>query len=158
RVLGERPNQKSRLRAEVVPDAVALQEVRVPGGTLSEEGVRNAVSVALQYIDSWLSGNGAAAIYNLMEDAATAEISRAQVWQWTRHGARLADGRIVDAALSHAILAEELAKIAERIGADAYRKGHYEAAAALFRDLIDAPKFIEFLTLPAYQQVVAEGG
>jgi malate synthase len=96
-------------------------------------------------------------LYNLMEDAATAEISRAQVWQWIRHGAKLDDGRKIDAAICCAVLDEELAKLREAAGAEAYDGGRYEDAARLFRDLIEAPSFPEFLTLPAYDMIVAEG-
>ena len=92
-----------------------------------------------------------------MEDAATAEISRAQVWQWIRHGATLQDGRLIDRGLCHAVLEEELQKLRESVGAEAYAKGRYANAAGLFRDLVDAPKFVEFLTLPAYAKVMAEG-
>jgi len=150
------PNQIARQRQDVHVTAADL--LKVPEGVITEAGLRLNISVAIGYLEAWLGGLGCVPLNHLMEDAATAEISRAQVWQWIRHGARLQDGRTVDAALAHATLAEELGKIAERIGEEGYRKGHYEAAAALFRDLIDAPKFVEFLTLPAYERVVAEGG
>src|SRR5438552_7254763 len=93
RVLGQRPHQKNRTREDVRVEARQLVDLAIPGGQVTEAGVRNNVSVALQYLESWLRGVGAAAIYNLMEDAATAEISRSQLWQWRRNGARLADGR-----------------------------------------------------------------
>jgi malate synthase len=93
----------------------------------------------------------------LMEDAATAEISRAQVWQWIRHGARLDDGRAIDDGLCGALLDEELAKLRDAAGDAAYRDGRYEDAARLFCDLIKAPAFPEFLTVPAYDMIVAEG-
>src|SRR5436190_517716 len=96
-------------------------------------------------------------LYNLMEDAATAEISRAQIWQWIRHGGKLQDGRSVDRALCQQMLAEELQKLRKSAGEEAYAKGRFEDAAQIFRDMIDAPKFVEFLTLPAYDKVVAEG-
>jgi len=149
-------NQVARQRQDVHVAAADL--LAVPSGKITETGLRLNVSVAIGYIEAWLGGLGCVPLNHLMEDAATAEISRAQVWQWIRHGAHLEDGRVVDAALAHAILAEELAKIAERVGAEAYRRGRYEAAATLFRELIDAPEFMEFLTLPAYDRVVAEGG
>jgi malate synthase len=97
-------------------------------------------------------------LYHLMEDAATAEISRAQVWQWIRHGAKLGDGRRIDAALCRAVLDEELAKLREAAGDGAYKDGRYDDAARLFRELIEAPAFPEFLTLPAYDIIIAEGG
>jgi malate synthase len=150
------PNQIARQRQDVSVAAADL--LKVPEGIITEAGLRLNISVAIGYLEAWLGGLGCVPLNHLMEDAATAEISRAQVWQWIRHGARLQDGRTVDAALAHAVLSEELAKIAERIGEEAHRRGHYEAAAALFRELIDAPKFAEFLTLPAYERVVAEAG
>jgi malate synthase len=150
------PNQIARQRQDV--EVTAADLLKVPEGTITEAGLRLNVSVAIGYLEAWLGGLGCVPLNHLMEDAATAEISRAQVWQWIRHRARLQDGRTIDAALCHAILAEELQKIGKSIGDEVYRKGRFEAAAALFRELIDAPKFVEFLTLPAYARVVAEGG
>ena len=150
------PNQIGRQRQDV--EVTAADLLKVPEGTISESGLRLNISVAIGYMEAWLGGLGCVPLNHLMEDAATAEISRAQVWQWIRHRARLQDGRIIDAALCHVLLAEELQKIGKSIGEEAYRKGRFEAAAALFRELIDAPKFAEFLTLPAYARLVAEGG
>src|SRR5213594_231009 len=110
RKLGK-PNQKERLREEVHVEARELQDTRVPGGTITENGVRNNISVGVQYLASWLSGNGAAAIFNLMEDAATAEISRAQLWQWVQNGAKLADGRKIDRSLYEKFRDEEIGKL-----------------------------------------------
>jgi malate synthase len=142
-VLGQRPNQKERLRAEVNVAASALVAIRVPGGQLSEAGIRANVAVAIQYLAAWLSGNGAAAINNLMEDAATAEIARAQLWQWVKHGAWLEDGRKMSVALYETVRMEELTKLGEN---DSYRQ-----AANLLDQLVLSPTFTEFLTLPAYQ-------
>jgi len=150
------PNQIARQRQDV--DVSATDLLKVPEGTITETGLRLNIRVAMGYLEAWLGGLGCVPLNHLMEDAATAEISRAQVWQWIRHRARLQDGRTIDAELCHALLAEELQKIAESIGEETYRKGRFEAAAALFRELVDAPKFVEFLTLPAYARVVAEGG
>jgi malate synthase len=144
-VLGARPNQKERMREEVKVTASELAAIRVPNGKLTEGGIRGNVSVAIQYIDSWLKGNGAAAINNLMEDAATAEIARAQLWQWLRHNARLDDGRPMTASLYESVRAEELAKL----GANG--SGQYEMAAGLLDQLVLSNTFTEFLTLPAYQ-------
>jgi len=122
----------------------------VPRGTITEAGLRQNINVGIGYIEAWLRGTGCVPLYHLMEDAATAEISRAQVWQW-RHGARLADGRTVDLALCRAVLAEELAKLrSESRGGD-----RYEDAAELFDELMAAPAFPEFLTLPAYERITA---
>ena len=124
-----------------------------PEPKITEGGLRHNINVGILYIESWLRGNGAAAIYNLMEDAATAEISRAQVWQWIRYGATLEDGRNVTLALYKTILPEELAKIKAYIGAEAYEKGEFERAVTLFDDLICREDFVEFLTIPAYDLI-----
>jgi malate synthase len=143
RKLGK-PHQKERLREEVHVEARELQDTRVPGGTITEGGVRNNISVAVQYLASWLSGNGAAAIYNLMEDAATAEISRAQLWQWVQNGGKLEDGRVVDPKLYERLRDEEMGKLQGVPNADRARK--------ILDDLV-LGEFPEFLTLPAYEQL-----
>jgi malate synthase len=147
RVLGVRPNQKERLREDVIAPPSALLDVAVPGGEVTEAGVRTNISVALQYLDSWLRGNGAAAINDLMEDAATAEISRSQLWQWRFHGARLADGRNVTTDLYQVIRSEELQRLQD--GADV-APDHLETAAALLDELVLSDHFEDFLTLLAY--------
>jgi malate synthase len=144
KVLGERPNQKDRLREDVHVQAADLLNIKASGGSISETGLRLNVSVALQYVNAWLNGNGAAAINNLMEDAATAEISRSQLWQWIRHGARLDDGRAVTRELYVQIRDEELAKLGGT------SKERYEESAELLDGLILNDAFIEFLTFPAY--------
>ena len=142
RVLGDRPNQKTAPGDPSVP-ASALLDIEVPGGRATEAGARQDISVTLRYLDAWLRGNGAAAIDNLMEDAATAEISRSQLWQWRRHGTRLDDGEPFDDARYARIRDEELA----RIGRDT---GRVAEAAALLDDLVLTDDFPEFLTLEAY--------
>jgi malate synthase len=144
RVLGDRPNQKDRLREEVSVGAAALLDLHVPGGAVTEAGVRANIRVALAYLDSWLRGVGAAAIDNLMEDAATAEISRSQLWHWRSRAVALADGRTFDAALYGAIRDEELA----RLGGVGERR-LAEATDLLDRLVLD-DDFAEFLTLRAY--------
>lgn len=144
RVLGDRPHQKDRLREDVQVTAADLLAFQVPGGTITEEGIRNNVSVALQYINSWLQGVGAAAIFNLMEDAATAEISRAQLWQWLHHGARTAGGGQFTAERYERIRDEELAKLG---GRDTQR---YADAAEILDSLVLSESFTDFLTVPAY--------
>jgi malate synthase len=141
RKLGK-PHQKERLREEVLVEAPELQDTKVPGGTISEGGVRNNISVALQYLSAWLGGNGAVAIFNLMEDAATAEISRAQLWQWVQNGAKLADGRPIDRALYEKLRDEELAKLPA--------SPQLLQARRILDDLV-LGEFLEFLTLPAYE-------
>ncbi len=144
-------NQIARKRQDVHVSAADL--LQVPKGQITEAGLRANINVGLGYVESWLRGTGCVPLYNLMEDAATAEISRSQVWQWVRHGAKLEDGRTVTRELAHSILAEELAKLKD--GAPAGQR--YDDAAQLFRDMVDAPRFAEFLTLPAYDQLVREG-
>ncbi|NYE08853.1 malate synthase [Bacillus niacini] len=123
-----------------------------PSGKITEEGVRTNINVGIQYIASWLSGRGAAPIDNLMEDAATAEISRAQVWQWIRHPKGvLADGRKVTFEMYEQFKAEELEKIMQEIGAEAYKTGCFTEAVKLFDSLIINDEFVEFLTLPGYK-------
>jgi malate synthase len=143
------PNQIERKRDDVRVSAAKL--LAVPDGEISEEGLRTNISVGIQYIASWLSGQGAAPIYNLMEDAATAEISRAQVWQWLRHGSRLSDGRVVTRDLFDAMLAEETARLQETYGAERYRELRFEEATRLFVEVATSEPFIEFLTLPGYE-------
>ncbi|HEY8446562.1 MAG TPA: malate synthase A [Thermomicrobiales bacterium] len=145
RILGEKPNQKDRLREDVSVTAEQLLDVRVPGGKITDGGVRTNVSVALQYIDSWLRGNGAAAINNLMEDAATAEISRAQLWQWIRHNATTDDGAPITLERYRTTRDEELEKLGGR------DKGRLADAATLLDQLVESDDFIPFLTLPAYE-------
>jgi malate synthase len=146
-VLGDRPNQKDRLREDVDVAPERLVDLRVEGGGVTEGGVRQNVSVALQYLDAWLDGNGAAAINNLMEDAATAEISRSQLWQWRTTGTTLDDGRVVDASLYASIRDGELAALG---GRGERRLGD---AADLLDELVLADDFADFLTLVAYPRL-----
>jgi malate synthase len=124
------------------------------GGTITEEGVRLNINVGIQYVASWLSGNGAAPIYNLMEDAATAEISRAQLWQWIRHPKGvLNDGRKVSVEMYQQYKVEELERIKQEMGADAFEGGRFDEAVELFDRLILSDEFAEFLTLPGYELI-----
>jgi malate synthase len=145
RVLGSKPNQKDRLREDVSVAAGQLLDVRIDGGAVTEAGVRQNVNIALQYLDSWLRGIGAAAIANLMEDAATAEISRSQLWQWIRHGVALGDGRQMTRDLYSAVRAEEL----DRLGGPL--TGRLSDASEILDRLVLADDFPEFLTLDAYR-------
>ena len=147
-VLGDRPNQLDRGRPEVHVTAADLLDFRVPGGGVTEAGVRLNVSVALQYLAAWLGGNGAAAINNLMEDAATAEISRSQLWQWRVAGTKLADGRSLTGGLYTAIRDEELARLRDGAGAGA-GGDRLADAAQILDDLVLDDEFTEFLTIPA---------
>ncbi len=149
------PNQIDRKRGDVTVTAADL--LTVPEGPKTEQGLRMNVAVGIGYIEAWLRGRGAVPLFNLMEDAATAEISRTQVWQWVHHGSTLDDGRPVTLALVDDIIAEELAAWKARIGEDAFAHGLFEDAAALFRDLVERKDFVDFLTLPAYDRIVAQG-
>ena len=148
-VLGERPNQLDRQRDDVQTSAAALLDVRSAGSSRTEEGLRNNVSVALQYLASWLAGSGAVAIFNLMEDAATAEIARSQVWQWLHNGIVLASGVTVSRPLVEGIVAEEMAKLRAGLGTE-FDEDRYEQARALFVQVALDDDYAEFLTVLAY--------
>ncbi len=122
-------------------------------GTKTEEGFRLNIRVGVQYIEAWLSGRGAVPIYNLMEDAATAEISRAQIWQWLKYGATLDNGVQVTRPFFARALKEEMARVKKEIGARAYARGRFPEAIKLFRDISVAGEFAEFLTIPAYKLI-----
>ena len=145
------PNNLHRLREDVVVTAADLLEV--PQGSITEGGLRNNVDVSIRYMAAWLGGNGCVPIHNLMEDAATAEICRAQLWQWVQHNATLADGRPVTLELVRRIQAEELAGIREEVGEAAFASGHFEHAARLVDELTAKPNFETFLTLTAYREI-----
>ena len=153
RVLGDRPNQIGRQRGDVSVTAADLLNPAVEGGVITEGGVRTNVSVGIRYMAAWLTGTGAAAIDNLMEDAATAEISRSQIWQWVRHGARLQSGEAVTASMVRKVAAEELSRIREALGADRYDAGRFDRAWQIFSEVALEDEFVEFLTLPAYQDL-----
>jgi malate synthase len=123
----------------------------VPEGDITEEGLRWNINVGVLYLEAWLRGNGCVPLYNLMEDAATAEISRAQVWQWVKHGVKLKDGRTVTADLVRATMQEELAKVRSQPGGD--KLTQLDLASRLFEDMMTRPDFTEFLTLSAYNYI-----
>ena len=148
-VLKDRPNQKERGRDEVKITREQLLDVRVPEGRITEAGVRNNINVGLQYLAAWLGGSGAVAINNLMEDAATAEIARSQLWQWIRHGATTATGTKVTLAGCRTMLREETDRLIEEGG----NPGRLTAAGELLDSLFSAEVFPEFLTLSAYQKL-----
>lgn len=149
-VLGERPNQIERKRDEVQTTAADLLNVGATPGVATEEGLRNDVSVAIQYLSSWLRGTAAVGILNLMEDAATAEIARSQVWQWVHNGVKLADGLIVTQELVRRIEDEELGKLRRAVGDEVYASSRAKEARELFERVALGDDFIEFLTIPAY--------
>jgi malate synthase len=144
-------NQIDRKREDVQVTAKDLLQFG-PEGPITEKGMRTNVSVGVQYLEAWLRGSGAVPIFNLMEDAATAEISRAQVWQWIRSPkGKLDDGKKVTADLFRQILAEELQKIRTSVGEERFLKGRYSEAAKLFSDLTTSDIYVDFLTLPGYE-------
>jgi malate synthase len=154
-VLGDRPNQVDRQRDDVQVTAADLLDVASTPGAITEGGLRNNVNVAIQYISSWLRGNGAAGIYGLMEDAATAEISRSQVWQWIRHGRTLDDGTPITADLVRHLEGEELERIRGEIGDDAWfeTEGRPTESRELFERVALGEELEEFLTIPAYERL-----
>jgi malate synthase len=142
-------NQVDRQREDVTVTAADL--LKLPEGTITEAGLRTNVSVGVQYMAHWLSGNGCVPLYHLMEDAATAEISRTQLWQWVHHpDGVLTDGRTVDLALFRSVLGEEMERIRDQVGAAAFAAGNYDTAALLFEEIVARDTLDEFLTLRAY--------
>ena len=145
------PNQVHRKRDDVRVTPRDLLDFQ-PEQPITEAGLRNNISVGIQYIGAWLAGNGCVPVYNLMEDAATAEISRSQIWQWIRSPKGvLEDGRKVTRELVRKLLPEELAKVRALLGEAGWKAGRYEEAARLFERLITADDYVEFLTLPGYE-------
>ncbi|MCU0496480.1 MAG: malate synthase A [Anaerolineae bacterium] len=141
-------NQIERQRDDV---QVTAQDLLTPSqGTITEHGLRWNLKVGLQYLEAWLGGNGCVPLYNLMEDAATAEISRAQCWQWLKHGITLDNGQTLNPALFDAMLEEELEAIAQELGQARYQQGKFDLASDLFARMSKSPDFVDFLTLPAY--------
>lgn len=145
------PNQLNRQRDDVQVTAADL--LAPPQGPITENGVRWNIKVGIQYLEAWLGGNGCVPLYYLMEDAATSEISRAQIWQWMRHQAALEDGRRLTPELYDSFLAEELEAIRGEIGEERYQNGHFPLATRLFTEMVKARDFVEFLTLPAYEHL-----
>ena len=145
------PNQLEVLREDVQVTAADL--LAVPEGPITEAGLRQNLNVGILYLEAWLRGTGCVPIYDLMEDAATAEISRTQLWQWIRHGAALEDGRTIDAPLVKSVLEEEMDAIRQLVGEERFRGGRYPLARSLFERLITSPELEEFLTLVAYEHL-----
>ena len=152
KVLGDKPNQLDKLREDVHVTAAELLDVKSTPGEATEAGLRANVSVGIQYVESWLRGSGAAGINGLMEDAATAEISRSQVWQWLHNGVTLADGQQVTTELVEKVIEEEMAAIAADRG-DAFGSGRWDDARALFTEMAISDEYNDFLTVPAYERM-----
>ena len=148
--LGAAPNQLTRRRDDVHVSAGDLLDLAATPGGITEPGLRTDVNVGFQYISFWLSGRGAAAINSMMEDAATAEISRTQIWQWIHHGVELDDGRHVTADLVRQVLDEETARIRAQVGEETWQAGRPDETREIFERVALSPELIEFLTIPAY--------
>jgi malate synthase len=146
-VLGDNPNQLAKLRTDVTVTADQLLDIASTPGEATEDGVRGAVDVGVRYLVSWLNGNGAAAIHNLMEDAATAEISRSQLWQWVHNNVHLTNGRQVTADLVREVLAETRTALAQQ------NVNRLDEACALFESVALSDTFVDFLTIPAYELI-----
>ena len=145
------PNQLHNLREDVTISADDL--LQVPSGTITENGVRANIRVGIQYVEAWLCGNGCVPLYHLMEDAATAEISRAQLWQWIKHEATINDGSPITNERFQLWLKEELDGIQSEVGIDRFEQGKFKEASQLFSEMITKNEFDEFLTIPAYQYI-----
>ncbi len=153
--LGDRPNQLDRQRTDVIPDDRALLNVAATPGTITETGLRNNIEVGIRYIESWLRGNGAAAINNLMEDAATAEIARSQIWQWIYAGAITDQGELITEAWVAELVDEEFAKLARSALADPVQD-RFDDAREIFAEVALGEEFPTFLTVPAYARFLHE--
>ncbi|MEK7432120.1 MAG: malate synthase A [Cyanobacteriota bacterium] len=152
--LGTKPNQKDKLREDVNITAKDLITLNIAGGKITENGIRNNITVAIRYIGAWLTGTGAVAIFNLMEDAATAEISRSQLWQWLHSGKTiLEDGSLFNLDLYKKLFDEEVEKIKIEFGEDLFVNGKYLEASELLNNIVINDSFIEFLTIPAYKNI-----
>ena len=143
KVLGDRPNQKEKTKSEVSVSAAQLLDIKSTPGTVTEAGLRNNISVAIQYLERWLAGSGAVAIFNLMEDAATAEISRSQIWQWIHNRVTLESGELVSAGYVKQLADEEVSKLPHSTD--------YTQAQKMFIETSVNDDYLEFLTLPAYE-------
>ncbi|MCI0617687.1 malate synthase, partial [bacterium] len=153
-IIGDRPHQKHKLKENVLVTADQLLDFNIEGAAITEEGVQNNLSVAIQYLESWLRGVGAAGINNLMEDAATAEISRSQLWQWVHHPeAFLEDGRRITIDLFQQMLSQELEKISQTVGQGRFANGKFATAAELLTTIVATNEFEQFFTIRAYQHL-----
>jgi malate synthase len=146
------PNQIHKMREDVQVTGEDL--LQVPDGEITERGLRHNIDVGIRYMEAWLSGNGCVPIYNLMEDAATAEISRSQIWQWIHQpGVALADGREITPELCHALFGEEMDNIESDVGEKRFAAGRYELARKLIERIAQQDSFTEFMTTVGYEHL-----
>jgi malate synthase len=150
-ILGDRPNQIDRRRDDVVPDAAVLADLGATPGEVTEAGLRSNVGIGFRYISFWLGGRGAVGLDNMMEDAATAEISRSQIWQWIHNGTTLEDGTVIDRELVSRILDEELERIRAEVGEETWEAGRPEDTRRIFEAVALGDDFPDFLTEMAYE-------
>ncbi len=146
------PNQINKIPSNIKIEANDL--LLAEKGDITEDGLRKNISVGIQYLAAWLGGNGCVPLYNLMEDAATAEISRAQVWQWNKHQCKTIDGKTIDPIYVKKIVKEEMVQIKKEVGEQKFEKGNYERAAKMFEEMSIANQFEDFLTVPAYNEII----
>ncbi|NCU51832.1 MAG: malate synthase [Candidatus Fonsibacter ubiquis] len=146
------PNQVNKIPSNIKIEANDL--LLAEKGDITEDGLRKNISVGIQYLAAWLGGNGCVPLYNLMEDAATAEISRAQVWQWNKHQCKTIDGKTIDPIYVKKIVKEEMVQIKKEVGEQKFEKGNYERAAKMFEEMSIANQFEDFLTVPAYNEII----
>ena len=149
----EMPDANQIHRKMKDPQIRAKDLLKVPTGNITEKGLRHNIKVGLQYLEAWLSGNGCVPLYNLMEDAATAEISRTQLWQWIKHTSKMSNNEKITKNLFIKLLDEELLVIEKEIGTERFSKGKFALAAKLFKEMIVSKNIDEFLTLPAYKHI-----
>jgi malate synthase len=153
KVLGDKPNQLDRLRDDVHVTAADLLDVRSTPGEITEDGLRNNIAVGIRYLESWLRGSGAVGIFNLMEDAATAEISRSQVWQWLHNDVELSNKTLVTRDLVERMIEEEMQRIRDEVGEEAYARGRWDDARSTYTEMALSDDYPDFLTLPAYERM-----
>ncbi|GAB1064290.1 MAG: hypothetical protein SAqMacA_21030 [Shewanella algae] len=149
--IGEEHANQLHITRDVDAPILAAELLKPCDGERTEEGMRLNIRIALQYIEAWIGGNGCVPIYGLMEDAATAEISRASIWQWIQHGQKLSNGKPVTKALFSAMLKEELANVREELGSERFDNGQFKQAASLLEEITTADELVTFLTLPGYE-------
>ena len=146
--------ESNQIDNKVINPNISQEDLlRVPEGKITEKGLRDNIKVGLQYVEAWLCGNGCVPLYNLMEDAATAEISRAQLWQWLNHQCELDCGTTITKSYLNTVFDEEMDAIKIEIGTERFNNGKFDLALDLFREMIYKKEFDEFLTLPAYQHI-----
>lgn len=153
--IGQDHSNQLHITRDVDAPILAAELLKTCDGERTEQGMRLNIRIALQYLEAWISGNGCVPIYGLMEDAATAEISRASIWQWIQHGKSLSNGKLVTKQLFRDMLVEELANVKQEVGSDRFTHGKFTQAAVLLEDITTSDELVDFLTLPGYEMLTA---